>query len=363
MRRIASVGRLLSPRPSTSLVLGLLTTFALSHLSSPSLACSPPLVGWATEVPEEGPANGAIVVQLWCYSDCESWPELTVKDMAGNPVPGTVMDSGLTDDHGWLAWQPESPFSAGENYRLHLVTPKGPLPAVSDESTYTVLENGPDVAPSEPVHVEVAAHVELLGEQVCCDRPPDSCGNTCFRWPEEANSYAYISVTWFDSAKLNDQFLLSGEFRTATERVVIEPNVSRFFYAKLPPAAPGDEYCYTLTARHLVTGKETELAGCISADDVELPDVEAQMASERANELRHCTAPPKGLEAEWCEQMESRDCKASPEACERADTECGTGGIDCSLAAGTRAETRWWLVAVGALGAAVLRRLSRQRRA
>ncbi len=363
MRRIANAGRLLSPRPSTSLVLGVLTTLALSHLTSPSLACSPLPTGWMAEVPEEGPANGAIVVQLWCYSDCESWPELTVKDAEGNSVPGTVMDSGLTDDHGWLAWQPESPFGAGENYRLHLVTPRGPLPALSDESTYTVLEDGPDIAPSEASHVEVTAHVELRGEQVCCDRPADSCGNTCFLWPEEANSYAHVSVTWFDSDKLNDQFLLSGEFRTATERVTIEPDVYRVVYAKLPPAASDDEYCYTLTARHLVTGKESKLEGCVSAEGVELPNAAAEMASRRANGLKYCAAPPEGLDEEWCEQMESGDCEASPEGCERAETECGTGGIDCSVAAGTRAESRWWLVMVGGLGAALLRRRSHRRRA
>jgi hypothetical protein len=209
----------------------------------------------------------------------------------------------------------------------------------------------------------VTLRVELLGEQVCCDRPPDSCGNTCFLWPDEANSYAMVHITWFDSDTLNDQFLLGGEIRTGNERVTIEPDVYRVVDAKLPPAAPGDEYCYTLTARHLVTGKETKLEGCISADDVELLDVETEMASERANELRQCAAPPKGLEAEWCEQMESGDCEAAPGACERVNSECGTGGIACSVAAGTRAESRWWLAAVGALGAAFSWRRSRQRRA
>lgn len=360
-------------------LLALLMTVVGANVPKDAVACSPPSYGWNATVSESGPANGAIVVTFSCYQDCEQRPEfvLEITDKNEQQVVGAVLESHFTDSNGWMVWKPDSPLSAGKKYRVNLERALDEQNAPAQSWSYSVVGDGADRAPSKPLEVTATANVQMTGEELCCDATPNSCGNSCFTMPDKGTTNVSVFLTWFDAANLNGQFLVSGEFWTAKERVTSEPNVNRFVGGELAPVKAGDEYCYSVTAKHILTGNETTLEGCIPAEDVELPDVDEEVTNRRLNELRGCFTPPEGFEDEWCDAMEAATktgtCEAPKEACERGRDECGITyetdaerltrapyssdlGTDCSVAAGSSRSAGWLLVTLGLVSAELVRR-------
>lgn len=360
-------------------LLALLTTVAGANVPKDALACSPSSYGWNATVSESGPANGAIVVTFSCYQDCAQRPEfvLEITDENEQPVVGAVLESHFTDSKGWMAWKPDSPLSAGKKYQVNVERALDVHNRPAQSWSYSAVGDDADRAPSKPLEVNATASAQMTGEELCCDRTRDSCGSQCFWMPDKGTTQVYISLIWFDSPELNSQFVVSGEFSTADEHVTSEPQVARYVEGILAPVKAGDEYCYSVTAKHILTGNETTIEGCIPAEEVVLPDVDEEVANRRLGELNNCFAPPEGFEDEWCEAMEAATktgtCEAPKEACERGRDECGITyetdaerltrapyssdlGTDCSVAAGSSRSAGWLLVTLGLVSAELVRR-------
>ncbi len=303
-----------------------------SLVADDASACSPVPTGWLVSTPQAGPANGVIPISFGCSSDCGSRPdvELTLLDAAGEPVSGSFIESEFIDEQAVLLWKPDAPLAEGEVYRLTITDPAGEIQGPTNDE-FTAVGEGPDTVPEAPLEKLVAyATVTPQGDEVCCEETPtDTCGNDrCFIWPATGDVNIELFLPWFDSAELNGQFAISGEFTTPGARYELKPGLDQELRGKLPPAGAGEEYCYEFTARHLVTGKVTKLEGCLAADRVELPDVDVEVRKAMESGLRVCYQPPEGLEDEWCEVInagdEERGCAGVPEeACDNARAQCG----------------------------------------
>lgn len=204
------------------------------------------------------------------------------------------------------------------------------------------------------------------GEPVCCDTgQPNTCGTSrrCFPADDSANAFVSLAVLWTDEEEAAGQYVLSGTVSTSKEKVAIEPVLSTAVEAVVKVTQPEDEYCYELTARHVVSGKETRISGCSPASKVVLPDVEAELLAQQRYGLRECVVAPPGYQSQWYEafapELEANSCATEPgPACENAlkAQEQDAGG--CSVTAGAGAP-----VVPGLLGlAAVVRALELRRR-
>lgn len=340
-------------------LVALLTTLVGVHAPKEAFACSPTWADWNPTFPESGPSNGVIVVTFSCYSECDSRPEFTLKitDKNEQVVSATVLDSHFTDSGGWIAWKPESPLGAGEEYGLHLERTPEDQYRREESWTYAAVGDGADTPPSKPAEVSATASVRMSGEELCCERTPQPCSSSqCFFMPEKGTTRVHLSLTWFDSAELNGQFLVSGEFSTAKESMTSDPEVSRYVSGELAPAKAGDEYCYTATAKHLATGKETTIEGCIPAEDVELPDAEAEVANNRSRQLAGCFSPPVGMEGEWCEASEAATESGFCGLTYNDRSNPTNIGTDCTVAAGSSRNASWLLAMLGLVTVGLTRR-------
>lgn len=349
------------------LLLGLLGGVTLASARE-AHACSPPPTGWNWSVAVEGSANG-IPLALECFNSCTQRPDvqLTVRSEGGD-VQGTLSETEFGGSMGWAVWRPTLPLTTGVSYEVSISSGD----QLIQTTTYRVLDSAPTLAAASSPTFETVGFVETVGGEPCCEEAAaDTCGGTprCFPDRSSVRSRVSVQALWAD-AELNPMDVrLAGEFFTATDRRAAEPRVGGWLQGVLPPADEGGEYCYKITARHLITDETRLFEGCKAAENVELPDAEAQRRELNTSGITACDVPKPKYEAAFCEvhsaDVDAHVCKPDVRnpGCENALSICATpepldASTGCSMGKGRTGNDPWGV----ALAVAVLGLVARRRR-
>ncbi len=329
-------------------------------------ACSPPpSPGWYVSGAGDVPADGALVLIFHCYGECpDEKPDVTVTVRDGDEqlVDGEVVESQFGETEGWAAWVPTERLAGGRKYEIIVDSEQFTEP---HEWQFQSTEATSDVPRRDELAFTAEAMVQTQGERVCCEESVlDSCGHeVCFIWSEADEVVVRLSL---DIAQSSGQFVVSGEFRTRQATVPLDARVFYGMTGVVMPADMDDEYCYELTARHVVTGTETTFSDCIPASDVPLPDVSAELALRRENDLRSCIVPPQEYEDAWCDafadeigtwRCTSAECQNATAVCPPSDNDGG-----CAMAPAQPAQSHpWRFLALLAIAGVSVRRLAKSR--
>ncbi len=329
-------------------------------------ACSPPpSPGWYVSGAGDVPADGAIVLIFHCYGECQGEkPDVTisVRDDDEQLVGGAVVESQFGETEGWAAWVSTERLAGGHKYEITVDSEQFTEP---HEWQVQSIEATSDVPRRDELAFTAEAMVQTQGETVCCEESAlDSCGHeVCFTWLETDEVVVRLSL---EIAQSSSQFVVSGEFRSRKETVAFDARVFYGMTGVLMPAEMDDEYCYELTARHVVTGTETRFSDCIPASDVPLPDVSAELAQRRDMDLRACLVPPQEHEDAWCDAFADwiGTWRCTSEECQNATAVCPPRDNDgsCAMAPAQPAQSHpWRFLALLAIAGVSVRRLAKSR--
>ncbi len=229
----------------------------------------------------EVPADGAIVVRMYCAGSCVgSEMSLEVISALGAPVAGTAMSTALGDDDYVVAWVPDVPFREGESYTVRADAEGNPA-----EFTVDIVSAHGDRSPMEAVVLGLSSGHDDVGVEFCCSDGA-SCFDDCIGAEVQvvlhlhaAWSWAYDGTRHRDTSAASPQFLfriVDGEGRSERSwREVINGN-----FAIIREQQP--EYCAQVEALRLADGKvfQSELT-CMSHGT--LPELEVRPIAD--NEL------------------------------------------------------------------------------
>jgi hypothetical protein len=352
-----------------NVALGMLVTLAALGsvgFAREAEACSPPpSPGWYVSGAGDVPADGALVLIFHCYGECpKERPDVTVivRDGDEKLVGGDVLESQFGETEGWATWVPTERLASGRKYEITVDSDDFTEPY---EWQFQSTEATSDVPRRDELAFTAEAMVQTQGERVCCEESAlDSCGQkACFTWSEADDVVVRLSL---EIAQSSSQFVVSGEFRTRQETVPLDARVFYGMTGVLMPADMDDEYCYEITARHLVTGQETTFSDCIPASDVPLPHVSAELAQRREDDLRSCIVPPQEHEDAWCDAFADRigTARCSSDECQNATAVCPPRDNDasCTMAPDQPAQSHpWRFLALLAIAGVSVRRLRKSR--
>jgi MYXO-CTERM domain-containing protein len=285
-------------------------------------ACEPPPAGWRPASFAPGPANGVVLFEYACYVNCETLPafeNLTLRDSAGELVPGSVIFSQASDSSFVVAFRPEpGALREGGGYTAEL----DGVPAFADLL----------IAPALTWNDALTLTVDILevdhptGETKCCGDPPDSCGNLrCFR--TEVDRRTTVRVDWREEMSVErDQYA----FRFGRDG--IEPAAPWTWsssWVQFELDTTEDEACFELELKRLVDDSvQTFASRCVERPASFTPGLRATPDENIAIVLAGCDEPPADYEAAWCEARKEI-CDGSPDEpwCPEFTARCAMVGV------------------------------------